>query len=391
MYKRMKYIGCWAVILLLAAMVSCKGPRPKNEVTYAPVRYSSLPGWKHDDMSPALTAWQESCKVYLKMSGKSKIGNARVPLTVTQVQPACRAAMTIQKVNPRIARNYFEKWFYPVAIHAGDSREGLFTGYYEPKIQAKTKPDAEFNVPLYRVPDDLVVVNLGKIDPALSGKKFRGKYVKGQLRPYHSRAEINKGALANKNYELLWTNDHVDHFFLQVQGSGVAELEDGRNVRVAYAEQNGAPYTSIGKVLIDKGELEREEVTMQAIREWLEDNPHQQKSVLEKNESFVFFRLIGEDGPVGALTATLTPQRSLAVDRRYIPLGLPVFLAINVPTVQDPNQTRPFKQLMVAQDTGGAIKGPIRGDVFWGSGDHAELIAGYQKSRGSYWLLLPRI
>jgi membrane-bound lytic murein transglycosylase A len=220
----------------------------------------------------------------------------------------------------------------------------------------------------------------------------RGRIEGDRLVPYFDRDEIERGALDGRALELLWVDDPIDKFFLQIQGSGLVRLADGRLLRVGYADQNGRAYRPIGRDLVEMGELSREEVSLQSIAAWLRANPDRADAVMDKNPSYVFFQLLGDaealEGPLGAQGVPLLAGRSLAVDRRYIPYGAPVWLETEAPF---PDGERSLHRLMIAQDTGGAIKGGVRGDVFRGAGDLAEHVAGHMKSRGSYFLFLPKV
>jgi membrane-bound lytic murein transglycosylase A len=270
-------------------------------------------------------------------------------------------------------------------------REGLFTGYYEPLLMGSRQPDKRFHIPLHRRPDDLIQVDLGRFDSDLEGRRITGRVIDQRLLPYPTRAEIDAGALDGKSLEMLWVDDDVAKFFLQIQGSGQVQLPDGSRIRVGYADQNGQPYRAIGRDLLDMGALAKGTVSLQSIRAWLEQHPDQAQTVMEKNRSYVFFRELpdvpGAEGPPGAQGVPLTPGRSLAVDRRFLPLGVPIWLETSAPS---PNGPKPLDRLVVAQDTGGAIRGPIRGDLFWGTGSDAEYGAVHMQSRGRYYLLVPR-
>ena len=272
-----------------------------------------------------------------------------------------------------------------------DDREGLFTGYYEPLLRGSRTPDAAYRYPLYRRPPDLVSVDLGQFDPELEGRRIGGRVADGRLVPYADRAAIDRGALAGHGLELLWVDDPVARFFLEIQGSGQIRLVDGGATRVGFADQNGRPYRAIGKDLIEAGAIPREQMSMQAIRDWLEAHPAEAPATMARNPSYVFFAelpdLAAAAGPLGAQGVPLTPGRSLAVDRKFLPLGAPMWLDTTVP---EPEGERPLHRVVVAQDTGGAIRGPVRGDVFWGAGPWAEHVAGHMKSPGQLYLLLPR-
>ncbi|MEP6607741.1 MAG: MltA domain-containing protein [Burkholderiaceae bacterium] len=268
------------------------------------------------------------------------------------------------------------------------SEVGLVTGYYEPLLRGSRARSAQYSVPLYRVPDDLVVVDLASVYPELSSMRLRGKLQGRRLVPYATRSEITSGnALAGQ--ELLWVDDSIEAFFLQIQGSGRVQLLDGPTVRVGYGDQNGHPYRSLGRWLVDQGELTIEQASMQNIKAWASRNPARLKEALDHNASFVFFRELPlgnpSAGPLGALGVALTPGYSLAADARFIPLGAPLVLA-----TLDPDTQAPLVRPMMAQDTGGAIRGPLRFDIFWGFGATAGERAGRQKHQGSAWVLMPK-
>ncbi len=284
--------------------------------------------------------------------------------------------------DPARARTYFEAEFQAYRVTA----PGFVTGYYEPELNGATQRSERYRVPLHRVPDDLVQVDLGEWRDTWKGERVAGRIVNGRLRPYFPRADIAKGALDSRNLEILWVDDPVDAFFLEVQGSGRARLEDGRVLRVGFAGQNGHRYVAIGRTLLDRGDLKPGDVSMQSIRAWLAANPDRMREILDSNPSYVFFRLIEGDGPIGAQGVALTPGRSLAIDRAHLPLGAPVFL--DLAHEDSPGGT--IRRLVVAQDTGGAIKGPARADLVWGPGREAGEMAGRMKANGTLYLLLPR-
>jgi membrane-bound lytic murein transglycosylase A len=286
------------------------------------------------------------------------------------------------------ARAFFESQFTPYEVWADprhpETREGLFTGYYEPQLRAAAEDDGKAT-PLYARPDDLITVNLGDFRTELKGETISGRIKGVQLVPYHTRAEIEAGALTGRAEVLARVDSPVDAFFLHIQGSGQVVQADGSITRVGYAAQNGHKYVAVGRELIARGALSSEEVSMQSIRAWLEQNPGDAQGLMNANPSFIFFQRLGDAGPLGAEGVVLTPHRSLAVDRRRIPYGAPVF--IDVP---EPEGEGRLSKLMIAQDTGGAIRGAVRGDYFWGAGETAAHKAGLMKSRGHAWLLLPR-
>ena len=260
--------------------------------------------------------------------------------------------------------------------------------YYEPLLEGSWERSEEFRYPLYGVPKDLLIVDLGGIYPQLKNMRLRGKLDGNRVVPYYDRAQLDDDQDLLQGTEILWVNSLVDVFFLHVQGSGRVQLMDGSITAVGYAGQNGHPYQSIGRVLTEMGELDKEEVTLFTIKDWLKSNPTRLNEVLSKNPSYIFFELrdAREDGPIGALNVALTPRRSIAVDRNVIPLGAPVWLQTTLPN----EKQSPLNKLMLAQDTGGAIKGYVRADIFWGRGDEAEKMAGLMKQQGKLFVLLPK-
>lgn len=285
------------------------------------------------------------------------------------------------------ARRFFEANFTPFQlINADGSEEGLITGYYEPLLRGSRKPGARYRFPVFGVPDDLLVLDLTEVYPELKGMRLRGRLEGRRVVPYFDRSQIEQGRAAVAGKEIAWVDDPIDLFFLQIQGSGRIALESGETIRVGYAEQNGHPYRSIGRVLAERGDLPLEKTSMQGIKAWAQANPDKLTELLNQNGSYVFFRELPADtaGPPGALGVPLTPRRSVAVDARYVPLGAPVYIATTWPL-----SSRPLRQLMLAQDTGGAIRGAVRADFFWGFGEDAGREAGRMKQPLRMWVLLP--
>ena len=285
------------------------------------------------------------------------------------------------------ARNFFETTFVPYAVIAPDgSNTGLVTGYYEPVLEGSRARTDRFRYPVYGVPDDLVDVDLSSLYPGLKGMRLRGRLEGRKLVPYYSRSQIDAHGDGFKAPVIAWVADPVELFFLQIQGSGQIRFGDDDRIRVGYADQNGHPYSSLGRYLVAQGELPLEQASMQGIKTWAQAHPELLKQALEQNPSYVFFReLPAGGGPIGALGAPLSATYSIAVDRRFYPLGAPVYLASTLPL-----SDIPLEQLVVAQDTGGAIRGPVRADFFWGSGDEAGEFAGRMRQQARMWLLWPR-
>ena len=366
-------------------------PEP-DRLVLRPVSFHDLPGWEADDLSAALQALQRSCASLEERADDEPLDIAPLGGRVGDWRAVCADAAGLKGAAQ--ARAFFEARFAPYEALNGAEAEGLFTGYFEPELRGATRAGGRYGVPLYARPDDLVTVDLGLFRSALVGERVAGRVTDGALEPYATRAEIDGGALTEEGLELVWVDDPVDAFFLHIQGSGRIAFEDGTSRRLAYAATNGHNYFAIGRRLVDLGALSREDVTMPAIRDWLAANPERASEVMHENASYVFFRWLEEeqaaDGPVGAQGVALTAGRSLAVDRRFVPMTVPIWLESAAPDPDPAREDRPLRRLMVAQDSGGAIRGPVRGDVFWGTGAEAGAVAGRMKHQGRYWLLLPR-
>ncbi len=378
------------VFLLLGCGKSDDDLQP--QVKFSPIAYEQLNGWQEDNPAAAVEAFRRSCEKLMRRPGPTSVGAHEIYGSADDWRLACKAAGEVgDQPSPKEARQFFEAWFQPFEIMVDGKTEGLFTGYYEPLLHGSKTRAGDYTVPLHLPPDDLVRVDLGRFDPDLQGRSIRGRIEGQDFIPYFSRGDIVKGALSDRDLELVWVDDEIEKFFLQIQGSGQVRLDDGTVIRVGYAEQNGLPYRAIGRDLIEIGALEQEEVSLQSIRAWLLAHPGEAKNVMARNKSYIFFRenteLSQSEGPLGAQNVPLTAGRSLAVDPRHIPLGAPLWLETTAPW---PDGERPLRRLLIAQDTGGAIKGAVRGDVFWGAGELAEAIAGHMKSQGRFFVLVPR-
>ena len=361
-------------------------------MTLTPVGFDRLPGWAADHPAEALPAFLAGCIVLARNPEQNLGGDGEAASrggTPAQWREACAAARALPP-GDAAARGFFEAWFQPWAITDNGNANGLFTGYYEPEARGARSPGGSYRTPLLGPPTDMVEVQLGSFSPDMKGKTVVGRIERGRLVPYWDRAAIEGGALDRQRLGILWLADPIDAFVLQIQGSGRIRLADGRIVRVNYAGQNGRPYVPIGRVLAERGEIPLEQVSLQSIRAWLNAHPGQAAEVMNQNPSFVFFReVIGarpDDGPPGALGAPLMPGRSVAVDRSFLPLGAPIWL-----DTTDPLTGARLQRLMMAQDIGGAIKGPVRADVFWGWGSEAEEKAGKMRQPGTHYILLPRV
>jgi len=362
-----------------------------NAVTFDPIAFSDIPGWTEDNHLAAWKAFLASCVPMLKtVSSGPKPDEHRFKQDLLNI-----CALALAKDQPggvrtrKDARSFFETYFRPHRV-SGAKGAGLLTGYYEPLIKGSRVRTAEFAVPIYRRPPDLVNIVSESERGAKSSSPTHMRMTDQGLKPFPTRAEIDQGGLAGQDLELMYFKDPVDVFFMQVQGSGRVELPDGAKVRVAYDGKNGYPYTSIGRALIASHEISAEVMSLEALKQWLRTNVERAKAVMWKNESYVFFReLTGTDtkGPIGANNIPLQPRRSLAVDTSYYALGTPIF--VDAPELTHATKSGGFRQLMIAHDVGSAIKGPERGDIYFGSGNEAGRLAGVTKQRGNFIVLLP--
>ena len=359
--------GCTTVVEKPPAPPPPKGP---ERAQYTPTTFGALPGWDATRLEPSLRAFVTGCP---RASG---------PLI-----NACAIATTVPVGDEAAARRFFESTFTPYALASSETGEsGLVTGYYEPILRGGRLRSEVNRYPIYGVPNDLLVVDLASVAPETRNVRLRGRIDGRRVVPYYSRAEIEARGESLTAPIIAWAADPVELFFLQVQGSGQLQLETGERIRLGYADQNGHPYRSVGRYLIDKGELTLEQASMQGIKAWGAANPQKLQDALNANASYVFFRESSDPrGPIGALNVPLTAQYSMAVDRRFIPLGAPVFLGTTYPL-----SDQPLQRLMAAQDTGGAIRGVVRADFFWGTGEEAGANAGRMRQQGKMWLLWPR-
>lgn len=388
--------GAWAVGLLAALwLAGCEGKQVETppealpeRLTLSPVAYAALPGWSEDSLSEALPALRRSCGRLAAAPDERALGPegpaGPVAGTVADWREACDTLNSLAPGDDAALRSVLERHFTPFAVGNNRQTDGVFTGYYEAELRGALAPDGRHGWPLYAKPPDLLTADLGSFRGDLDGIRLVGRVEDGRVVPYLDRATIEDGALAGQGLELVWIDDPVDAFFLHVQGSGRVILPDGEVVRVGFAATNGLPFTAIGQVLLDEGKVRPGEASMQHIHEWLRANPGQAHEIMRRNRRFTFFRIIEGEGPIGGYGVPLTPRRSLAVDPAFIPLGAPLWLDTTWP-----GSGQPLRRLMVAQDIGGAIKGPVRGDFFWGYGEEALHYAGRMKQGGRYYLLLP--
>lgn len=352
-------ISCLSIFSGLAFLTAVSVPDAHAAVTLAPTEFSRVPGWGQDRHDQALKSLFHSCEAVtrqpkgLKIAGQKSVSSAAW-------QSLCYQALAL-KHTPWRAKNFFEEYFLPYRLIEHGATEGKLTGYYAPVLQGSLTRQGIYQYPVYAVPSDL-----------------------RQGTPYLSRAEIDQGALNGRGLELMYLSDPVMRYFLQVQGSGIVRMNDGSNMRLSYAGDNGLTYVAIGKELIRRGVLEKHEVSLNAIRNWLNAHPDQADAILQTNPRYIFFKADRHGEAFGAQGVPLTPERSLAVDPSYIPYGLPIFVSTTLGV-----SGRPFDRLMVAQDTGSAIRGAIRGDIYFGIGEEAERMAGPMNNDGQFTLLIP--
>ncbi len=380
-----------AILILTAACAPLSGvvgEKPVDELRFERTSFAKLDDWAVSDPKGALAAFTWSCKRLVKRNDADAFGGVAAYGTVGDWRGACNAALQ----SPGNARQFFEAWFEPVVASNRGEEIGLFTGYYEPELTGSRVAGGKFTTPLFTRPSDLVSVDLGTFRPTLKGERIAGRVDDTKLVPYATRGQIVSSGLGGRSNVIAYVNDPVDAFFLQVQGSGRVRFANGEVIRVAYDGQNGHPYTGIGRVLIDRGEVRREDMSMQRIRSWLAANPAKADALMNENASFVFFKEqpIADPalGAEGAQSVGLTPESSLAVDLKFHGLGAPMWIDATAPAESGPDVA--FRRLVVAQDTGGAIRGPVRGDVYWGAGKRAEEIAGRMAHKGRLIVLMPK-
>lgn len=352
------------LVSLCAVLAACSATKVER-MSLQPTRFQSIVGWEQDDHAQALVAFVSSCKASPPVWRDDAYRAALPPLPTRQEWSAlCRHAKHALRGGDGAAKQFFEQYFVPYSVHNDAGGEGLFTGYYAPVLRGARTPDAVYRYPVYKMSSEAT---------------------------QYSRAQIDAGALDGKGLEVLWLDDAVMRFFLEIQGSGLVQLREGGMTRLQYAGKNGQPYVPIGRVLIARGEMTKEQMSMPALRQWLYDHPEQAAEVMQQNPSYVFFKEEKNTKEVvGAQGVPLTAGRSLAVDKKHIPYGLPVFLHTAIPDdVAHGVVGRPFEHLMMAQDTGGAIRGVVRGDIFFGFGSEAEQPAGIMNAAGQLTVLLP--
>jgi len=394
-------LALFYVCVLLSALTlsGCVAPPPpvaeipSDGLILKPVDIAALPGWDAERVADFIPAFTASCAKLLVSPADEKLGGigeaARLGGEAGQWSAVCSGARAVKPGDEAAARSFVQTSFQAFQVSGQGGTDGLFTGYYEPQVNGARGRGGAYQTPIYGRPNDLIQADLGGFAKDLPDRRLWGRVSNGSFVPYYSRAEISSGALSGKRSELLYLADPVDAFFLEIQGSGRVTLANGTVARVSYAAQNGRPYVPVGRVLSEDGDIPADQVTMQSIRAWLDAHPDRAAEVMNQNPSYVFFRELPNinpnEGPPGALGVPLTPGRSIAVDRGFVPLGAPVWIDST-----DPLDGRAFQRLMVAQDLGGAIRGAVRADVFFGWDAQAAERAGKMRQKGQDYLLLPK-
>jgi len=361
-------------------MLACHSTPPQDSLVLERARFTDLPNWPNDDLAMTIPALLKSCGRIAHAVRDHHLG---LEMEAADWGEACSAAEALPLSDKTAAKDFFERYFVPFRITNNGDPVGVFTGYYEAELHGARHQDAQYRIPLYRRPPDLIEIDFGLFRSSLKGEHSAGHIVNGQLVPYPDRHAIDEGALAGEGLELLWVDNPIDAFFLEIQGSGRVILDDGSIVRLGYDGQNGQPYVAIGKFLIDQG-VPRDQMSMAFLRQWIARHAGG-TALMERNPSYVFFRELQGDGPLGAEGVVLTPERSVAIDTAWIPYGVPLWIDTSDPAAPGGQ----LQRLMVAQDTGGAIRGPVRADIFFGYGEDAAAHAGGLKGAGSEWVLLP--
>jgi membrane-bound lytic murein transglycosylase A len=366
--------------LFLLVLASCASETPEKNTQQGRkltlVSFADLGGWQTDGMAQALAAFRHSCGPLTKVtdSGDGK---------AAAWQAVCKNATSVADGDDAAARTYFENNFQPYAVSGAEGTGGLFTGYYAPELEGSLQRGGLYQTPIYARPPDLISADLGMFKSSLKGQHIVGKVEGSKLILYDNRSAIARGSLEKRAQVIAWLKDPVGTFFLEIQGSGHIRLDDGTTIPVGYDGANGRDYVAIGRIMADRGDLGRP-VTMPAIRDWLATHPDKAQQVMNENPSYVFFRQLPNEDIIGGEGVALTPERSIAVDPAFIPLGAPLWLDTT------DGHGASLRRLVIAQDTGGAIKGVVRADFFWGSGSDAGLEAGAMQSRGRYFLLMPK-
>ncbi|MEX0591092.1 MAG: MltA domain-containing protein [Xanthobacteraceae bacterium] len=387
---------CVAALLFAAVPLAAAKPLRIPNTELEPAFFADLNGWLEDDHAVAFLTFQNSCEPILR---RRTVKMDVKPLERALREPCERASLLKEPVGAETARVFFEQNFRPVRISKIGENEGFLTGYYEPEIEGSRTPGKGFAIPIYRRPPELVSKPPGtsKIkNPSRASASKRtkaGTYKAGRIAAFYDRTAIENGALAGRDLEICWVSDEIDAFFTHIQGSARVRLRDGKLLRINYAAQNGHPYLAVGRVLIERGIVPAEEMSMDKIRTYISEHAEEGRELMRMNRSYVFFREVSELGPdaepIGAQGVSLTRDRSIAVDRSIHVYGTPFWIEAELPLERE-SELAPFRRLMLAQDTGGAIVGPARADIYFGAGIEAGAVAGRLRHPGKFFMLVPR-
>ncbi|MBR5154811.1 MAG: MltA domain-containing protein [Alphaproteobacteria bacterium] len=369
-------------LLVVSLLVSCSGEDKKRDYSLGFKLYKSsfsdLKDWEDDDLYLFDKSVKSVCEA-LKKNNSSKLASDKFEVSLSEYKNHCEKIQNIK--NNKSLKKYIEKNFLPYLVVNNGEAEGKFTSYYEAEIKANTVMGGKYKYPIYGKPNDLVEINLRDFDESLPNQRLVGRVKDGKLVKYYTRKEIDEGILDAP--VILWGDNIVDIYLMQIQGAAVATLPDGSKIRVGYHDNNGHKFRGIGSILLEKKLIEPKDASMDKIREWLDDNGDKAKKNMLLNDRFIFHKIVEADGPIGAMGLPLYAGRSMAVDRSFIPLGVMLWVETKSPKGD-------LNKLVMAEDVGSAIKGAIRGDYFWGHGDDALKFAGKMNSSGRYYVILPK-
>ena len=369
-----------------------EGAAPGHDsLTLAKVKFADVPGWADDKLAEAIPSFLASCKKLGELRDDDPVGTDGHGGKAKQWRRACAEAARLKPGDDAAARAFFEAEFVPYTAAGKAGTNGKFTGYYVQEIHASRTKHGAFATPVLARPADLVMIDLSKFIGDAHARRIWGRLEKdGSVAPYHTRAEIRNGALANQKLELMYADDATDVLFAQIEGSAKAKLDDGSEVWLEFAGKNGRAYKGVGGVLKEKGESSPQGFTMLGIRKWFKEHPQRYDEIVDQDASYVFFKESKQPGAVGTQQVILTPRRSAAVDRSLIALSTPIFVDAKAPVVGKPGTTAPWQHLLIAQDTGAGIMGAVRADIYWGADRDAEELGGRMGGPGRAWILLPK-
>ena len=383
-FPRLKILSFFLLLAFVLEEQGCVSFQ-QEKISFKKTTYNHLAGWKQAHLLTILPVFKNSCQALLKKNHNHTLLNGFV---IKDMHNVCSQIISFGDNLKEVEfKKYIEDYFTPYKVHYGHNDTGLFTGYYIPILKGSMIKTSFYNIPVYARPKDLVVIedlSVFRSGHGFKNKRIAGTVQNGRLVPYYTRKDIEEGSIAKKGYELLWVHDPIMLYLMQVQGSGIIDTIQGTKFVLGYDGTNGHEYVSIGKIITQEDKsVKRSQVSLKLIKNWLKHHPEIAKTIMRKNKSYVFFKKMPDNQIVGSQGTGLYPMRSLAVDTAYIPLGLPIWLNIK-------NKDTPIQTLVISQDTGGAIKGPIRGDLYCGIGNSAEKLAGNLKDLGEYYILIPK-